>query len=212
MHKLMTIKIRSISTSSQMTFCCTVDVVTKPLPKNEKVRFPENRKKLLKIAEEDQLERSSSNFFTSDKNTAVAIKLREDKRADEVLRIMDQIKTPTARNIGIDGSRAVWLIALHNMEYRGLGRRVLKKMRQIYYRNPNEVFYPGIPYLADRLAIVSGKYSHDTKQLYGTQNWFVRDDKGKSKSGRYPIKDKVNLPKRLRKFGISDSKKCEHSV
>lgn len=141
---------------------------------------------------------------------------RDAARAQEVLNILKIIKTPSVKHIGLDGSRAVWLIALHNPDFKDIGPLVLRKMRALFYRNKEQVFYPGIPYLADRLMVGRRSFDHKAKQLYGTQRWVRRFDDGTSESGLFPIKDKKNLGLRRKKFGLvspapNQAKSCVHA-
>ncbi|HKR81419.1 MAG TPA: hypothetical protein VJR27_00255 [Candidatus Saccharimonadales bacterium] len=49
------------------------------------------------------------------------------ERARELLGLLKQIRTPSVRNIGLDGSKAAWLIAHHNIDYLDTGSIMLKK-------------------------------------------------------------------------------------
>jgi hypothetical protein len=127
-------------------------------------------------------------------------------RAREMLLLLEQIDVPSTRNIGLDGSRAVWLIALHNTDYMGAGETVLKKMRYLFYRDKNQVFYPGIPYLLDRLAVSRNNWGVTSKQMYGTQGYV--DSKGVKH--RFPISQPNKLAERRLRFGLGGVEECEH--
>lgn len=128
---------------------------------------------------------------------------RDKKRADELLVFLEQIRSPSARNIGLDGSRAAWLIAQHNPDHRGLASLMLRKMKYLYYKDKRQVYYRGIPYLVDRLMIHRQGWRRDAKQLYGTQGYF--DDHGRLHG--YPIIDPTHLLSRLYKFDL-DLRAC----
>lgn len=193
-------------------YCCVYDVITRKLPKQTTHKFSAERERLLRIMDEDQIDRASPEFFSTDIQTATEYTLRERARADELLKIIEQIKTPSKQNIGLDGSRAAWLIALHNYDYKNLGLVVLKKMRRLYYKDKNTVFYPGIPFLVDRI-MISKQSTIDPDnlplQLYGTQGIVMRS-KDRTISKQFPIIDSQNLIKRRNKFGLGVQSSCTH--
>lgn len=184
-------------------YCCTTDVVTRNLGKTDAVRYPVARKHLLQLMADDQAERISPSFYSNDRGVIAAVMKRDQKRASEMLRILKAIKSPSARNIGLDGSRAVWLIALHNPDYKDAARVVLYKMKLLFYRRRDQVFYPGIPYLVDRMMVYKDLLNHNTKQLYGTQRWARTLSDGSIESGMFPIIDSKNLTKRRNKFDLA---------
>jgi hypothetical protein len=193
------------------TFCCTVDVVTRPLARQKIYRFPEERQALLKLMAADQEVRANGLFFTNDSEVITRLQVEENARTDTMMKVLAKIRSPSARNIGLDGSRAVWLLALHNPAYKQAGPIVYKKMKSLYYRAKDQVFYPGIPYLADRLLIVANGNDHQTRQRYGTQRWRTVVDDGNTISGRFPIYDEKNLQNRLRRYDLELPRKCEHN-
>lgn len=194
-------------------FCCTTDVVTRALPLSGGVRYPGARKRLLELMKEDQRERSSRAFLATNHKTAVQIRAREDARAEEAFHLLREIKTPSAANVGLDGSRALWIIALHNCRHKSIGPIVLKKMQRLFYTNKNSVFYPGIPYLTDRAMLDSKLFDHSAKQRYGTQRWCTVFEDGTSKSGLFPVIDEAGLSQRRAKFGLATKGfgTCEHA-
>lgn len=178
---------------------------------NKKVRFPDLRARLIRIALEDQKVRKSPTFTANDQPTKDSYSRSDRCRAKEVLIILEIIKTPSVDNIGLDGSRAVWLIAQHNPDYKNLGEIVLRKMTKLYRKNKNQVYYKGIPYLTDRLMIFkqlaegvaienSRELNLHLKQLYGTQFWINPNGK--------QVKFKIIKPKKLqsrrREFGLTN--------
>jgi len=157
---------------------------------------------------EDQRDRYSQKL---DQPDFIKVMKNNDRlRMEEVLEILERIKTPSAKNIGLDGSRAVWLIAQHNWNYKEAGNLVLKKLRQIYYRDKSQVYYQGIPYLVDRMMVGSHLSRPDNdylpKQYYGTQGWCRRLDDGSYKFEWYPVKNPKALAGRRKKFGLPQRK------
>lgn len=194
-------------------YCCVTDVVTRPLELNNEVRYPVLRKRLLRLMQEDQHVRASDDFFATDLKTAKAITKGEITRIREVIKILSQIKTPSKRNIGLDGSRAIWLIALHNFNYNDAGRTVLKKMKYLYQRDKSQVFYPGIPFLVDRI-MVGSKLPFDPEklpfQLYGTQGFSQTLPNGSVRSTPFPIINKEKLAQRRERFDLKPQSPCSH--
>lgn len=194
-------------------YCCTVDLLTRKLPTPKNIRYPSARKKLLKLMAEDQADRKSGKFLVnpSEPDMAVVEGLvkRDNYRADVMAKLLLEIKMPSAINIGLDGSRAVWLIALHNIS-RDIQQSVLSKMQELYYKDKTQVFYPGIPYLEDRVMINSADSLKTAMQLYGTQGYQDRET-GQLKA--FPIVDPDNLAERRMEFGLSPSSasRCIHS-
>lgn len=178
---------------------------------SKKVLFPALQTRLIKIASEDQKARQSPKFVANDK-TFISDLLENDKRrADEVLEILEIIKTPSVNNIGLDGSRAVWLVAQHNADYKDLGKITLAKLTDLYRKDKNQVYYQGIPYLTDRLMILeqlskgiaakkTGELNLHVKQLYGTQYWINHE----GKKMRFAVVNPKSLQNRSREFGLAD--------
>lgn len=162
---------------------------------------------------DDQQERASAAFFSTDRKVAEAITHREIARIEEVLAIVGRIKTPSVRNVGLDGSRAIWLIALHNFTYKNSGRTVLKKMRHLFYRDKTQVFYPGIPYLTDRIMVGSVQPVDPENlphQLYGTQGLSMKLPDGTVRSEPFPITNMSKLVERRKKFDLEPITPCTH--
>ena len=192
-----------------MLYCCTVDVVERVLPIN-KVRYPLARQRLLELMESDQADRSKPWDISPDMTESEWSMLMEPDwaRAREMLLLLRQIRMPSARNIGLDGSRAIWIIALHNTDYLDAGEIVLKKMRYLFYKDKTQVFYPGIPYLVDRLAVSKNNWGEKSKQMYGTQGYV--DSNGAH--CRYPISQPSKLTERRLRYGLKTTEEeCEHS-
>lgn len=177
---------------------------------NKMVRFRKLRSCLIALAQEDQEARTSLQEHLDDATFQSKLKQADIQRAEETLEILGIIKTPSVRNIGLDGSRAVWLIAQHNAEYKNFGDIVLKKMRYLYRKDKSQVYYQGIPFLVDRLMILkqlsagvdSSKIDNlhlHIKQLYGTQ--FRTDSEGKLV--KFKVVNPTGLQERRSKFGLT---------
>lgn len=172
-----------------------------------RVKFPGLRRTLLRLESEDQAARASA-----DKILGKEIERQDKNHADQVLQILKIIGYPSAENVGLDGSRAIWLIAQHNCEYKNLGNDVLQKMLYLYKRDKDQVYYQGIPYLIDRLMILEhlskgapsesatgGTFS--AKQMYGTQYWSLSPGE---KGERFEVIDPQGLGDRRKEFGLGD--------
>ncbi|HEY5806140.1 MAG TPA: hypothetical protein VIS56_02010, partial [Candidatus Saccharimonadales bacterium] len=167
------------------------------------------RKRLLELAKSDQDDRGKERIIDQNMTEAAWVQLMESDwaRAREMLLLLEEIKLPSARHIGLDGSRAVWLIALHNVGYMDVGEIVLDRMKYLYHKDKSQVFYPGIPYLVDRLMVWKGEWQVAAKQLYGTQGYI--DNEGVKR--KFPVIDIAHLKDRRRKFELSSLGKCRHN-
>jgi len=181
----------------------STDTTTDKLTGNMNVKYPAVRKRLLKLMKEDQADRRPGKFWggdpsKSDPECMVEWLRRDQTRADKLLLFLEFIKVPSVHNIGLDGSRAAWLIAQHNPDYRNLGPIMLRKMKYLFYKDKNQVYYQGIPYLVDRLMLIRHNWQRTARQLYGTKGY--HDKQGQVRS--YPIIDRKNLLNRLKKFDL----------
>jgi hypothetical protein len=168
----------------------------------------------------DQHDRTSGKYWPNDpaklSNPELAQKLyqHDQQRTEKLMKILDIIKTPSVRNIGLDGSRAVWLLANHSPSAE-LTRLVLKKMQTLYYRDKSQVFYAGIPYLVDHLMLRAKSFAHEAKQLYGTRYYYIKYEGGAGVVGNFPIIDEAGLAARRRKFDLAPQPnylgRCQHS-
>lgn len=192
-------------------YCCIIDIVTRRLPLRGSVVFPSIRKKLLLLMEEDQEERLADSFYSDDPKVIAGITKREKARIKEVLSLLAEIKTPSVHNVGIDGSRAIWLIVLHNTDYKNAGKILLQKMKRLYYKDKHSVFYTGIPYLVDMVMLQKKQFDHTAKQLYGTRHWYTRHHNGTGERGSFPVISPRGLAARRQKFGLPPvPRKCKH--
>lgn len=188
-----------------------MDVVGRDLSPQFGVRYPKVRKRLLELMKEDQEDRLSGRFWSDptnpDSRLWEGLVARDNMRAIEMLKLLEQIKVLSARNIGLDGSRAVWVIAVHNMSH-DIQRLVLKKMRHLYYKDKGQVFYPGIPYIVDVLMVESAQSIEEARQLYGTRSYY--DSKGRERP--FKILRPETLNERRKKFGLGPYRgpNCPH--
>lgn len=172
------------------------------------IKYPLIRKRLLELAEKDQRDREPDKFYGENpgrpnQTLMGRVARRDQQRAAELLAFLEQIRSPSVRNIGLDGSRAAWLIAQHKPNYKDLGPLMLRKTKYLYYKDKSQVYYRGIPYLVDRLMIHRKGWRRDAKQLYGTQGYF--DEHGGLHG--FPIIDPAHLLDRLQKFDL-DLRAC----
>lgn len=161
------------------------------------IKYPEIRTRLLSLVDDDLTGRSK-NFSEVTSANFQAMISADRARADELLMILKEIKLPRIKYLGVDGAKAAWLIAQHNSSYKDVGKNMLERMRYILYRDKKDVFYPGIPYLVDRLMLERAQWKPEGKQLYGTQ--FFVDDTGNQVY--YPIINEKELCERLAKYGL----------
>ena len=198
-----------------MLYCCTIDVVGRVLPATDLIKYPEIRIKLLALMEEDQADRESDGLWSSkngfDEERIKDLIQRDNNRAKIMLDLLKEIKTPSVRNVGLDGSRAVWLIALHNTN-KELQKVVLSKMKYLYHKDRDQVFYPGIPYLVDIIMVESSTGIEKARQLYGTRGYY--DESGKTQI--FKVINEKELSNRRKIFGLSplsslSTKKIRHN-
>lgn len=193
-----------------MHFCCLTDIIQRKLPSSGSVRYPTERDALLLLMHEDQSTRNDIDFLKLPSATSEVLKQQESYRASTLKKILDHIETPSVQNIGMDGARAAWLIALHNCTMYDVGRRMLSQMQKLYINDRSQVFAPGIPYLTDRLMVIDGNFDHSTHQLYGTQRWRRLNSDNTITHGTFPIAQRSTLSERLREYSIDPNKRCRH--
>ncbi len=150
------------------------------------------------MASEDQADRRAwAEAGDNDVKVRELVAANDHKRATRVRQLLELIRNPAAANIGLDGSRALWLVTQHSDL--DLMLLVLKLFRHTYYRRRQNIFYQGIPYLSDRTRIIQGY-----KQRYGTQ-YFVGDD---NQSHRFPVTNPQLLKQRRLSFGLCVRGEC----
>ncbi|MEO8105019.1 MAG: hypothetical protein ABI602_01650 [Candidatus Saccharibacteria bacterium] len=168
----------------------------KPSPAD--VAFPRQREELLKLAFEDQLQAKGHSVggldLGSQQFKSVQITNDYHIRAHKMLEILDIVKAPTITNIGMDGSKAVSLLALHS--YLDLMKRVLVVFEQQFARDPAGIYFQAIPPLTDRITILESK-----SQSFGT-NWTIDQD---GKPFLITVKNFSDMNKRRAKYGLKPS-------
>lgn len=162
------------------------------------VAFPQHRDELIKLVEEDQSEirhhyqklKVLDSEAAKDKLNG-QLKMDCHARAKRMIDILHEIIEPSITNIGLDGSEAVSVLALHS--YLDEMKEVLAAYKAAYARDPNDVYKESIPSLTDRIMVFE-----EQTQLYGN-NWSL------DKDGRYfliPVKDFEHMNERRAKFGL----------
>ncbi len=163
-----------------------------------KVRYPQYQEELAKLVEEDQVEarghyqKLRALALESEKQTLSSqLKDHSHQRAERMMRILAEIKEPSISNVGISGSEAVSLLALHS--YLDEMKQVLVTYEAVFKRNPDNVYKESIPSLTDRIMVLEQR-----TQLYGN-NWSV------DKNGKFfliPVQDFEHMNERRAKFGL----------
>ena len=162
------------------------------------VKYPQYQEELVNLMDDDQAEilahYQKLKLLTSDNDKKV-LKANLDshchERASKMMQILDEIGEPSITNIGMSGSEAVSLLALHS--YLDEMKKVLAEYEAVYKRDPDDVYSESIPSLTDRIMV----FEHRT-QLYGN-NWSI------DKDGSYfmiPVEDFEHMNERRAKFGL----------
>ena len=162
------------------------------------VKYPQYQEELVNLMEDDQAEilahYQKLKLLTSD-NDKKELKANLDshchERVSKMIQILDEIGEPSITNIGMSGSEAVSLLALHS--YLDEMKKVLAEYEAVYKRDPDDVYSESIPSLTDRIMV----FEHRT-QLYGN-NWSI------DKDGNYfmiPVEDFEHMNERRAKFGL----------
>ncbi len=163
------------------------------------IKYPNIRKELLKLVEEEQ--RELTHVFNNSNKSMVNKKLDMamrncHKRSDHVIRILKNIKEPTVENIGQDGSGAVCTLVMHS--HLSLMKDVLHIYERLLEIDKDQIPLKYIPALVDRIKILETK-----KQLYGTQWMLDKNDN----PFLIEIIDFKSVNKRRREFGLNSIKK-----
>lgn len=179
------------------------------------VRFPRYRAELLSLAEADQQEIQAHSINTSDlsadRKRVADLQLAKNcqERGRKAMEILRRISAPTVKNIGLEGSQALALLALHS--YVAIMEDVLRKFEQEFVKEPSNIYKQAIPPLYDRIMILKTK-----NQLFGT-NWMtdenghpflisVKDFKGvnerRKQYGLRPVKRPVDLATGAKKYPL----------
>lgn len=168
-----------------------------------KVKFPAAKKELVNLEREDQAEvRGHSNVLkglsseSQKRRQSDLLARRCHARADTMLEILGEIKDPTIENIGLEGSKAVSLLALHS--YLDVMKKILSVYERNFQENPVNIYYQAIPSLTDRIMILERRI-----QLFGT-NWSVAKDE---KIFLIPVKDFATMNQRRARYGLKPTRR-----
>jgi len=140
-------------------------------------RYPNYRKELLKLENEDQSE-IRNNFHRISLIESEDLKQQEyeaiarkcHSRAHHAVEILEAIQDPNAENIGEDGVDALLLLIQHS--YLDIMKKVLPRVEAFVYKEKNSSAIQSIPSVRDRIMVLEAR-----KQIFGTQ-WFT-DKRGK---------------------------------
>ncbi|GAC1390981.1 MAG: hypothetical protein NVSMB46_02000 [Candidatus Saccharimonadales bacterium] len=167
------------------------------------IKYPHIKEELIALDEEDQKEIRHHYQHLQEASSVVEKKQLNDQlathchiRAHRMLVILDEIKKPTTDNIGVEGSQAVSLLALH--AYVPVMKKVLAIYERIYKTDPTSIYYQAIPPLTDRIMILEQRL-----QKFGT-NWCM------DKNGKLflvPVTDFAHVNKRRREYGLDPIKR-----
>jgi len=105
----------------------------------------------------------------SQEKTHDTVMLRCHERSHELLKIINKIKYPSIRAVGVQGSEAVLTLAMHS--YLDVMEKIVAIFDNLVLENPESVSLQYLPALKDRIHVI--KYG---RQLYGTQ-WTLGEDK-----------------------------------
>lgn len=162
------------------------------------VKFPDFRKELIAMADEDQAELRGNLHRVNSIKSKVKKQEELDKlflnchiRAKRMLEILEEIREPSISNIGTDGCEALLLITQHS--YLSAMKRVLQAFRKQLNKDPASVPTRYLPALIDRIMVLE-----ERKQKYGTQ-WSVTED---NVPILIPVEDFDNMNKRRSKYGL----------
>lgn len=170
---------------------------------SDTVKFPDIRKELMQLEEQDQKEIRGHYKILQAVRSEAEKRRKSDLlakhchvRAYRMLEILEEIKVPTIENIGLEGSKTVSLLALHS--YLDIMRKVLDKYKTIYKKNPEKIYGQAIPPLTDRIMILEHRM-----QLFGT-NWSM------DKDGNFfliPVKKFAAMNQRRVQYGLEPARK-----
>ncbi|MBI2618185.1 hypothetical protein HYW58_01910 [Candidatus Kaiserbacteria bacterium] len=139
----------------------------------------------------------------------IAGKVRWDKRVDKrnttwLKRVMKQYGFPMISLVGKKASHGAWLLIQHADHDLRFQKKVLATLNEIYKKDKKEINPADIAYLTDRILV------HEKKpQVFGTQ--FTRKSE-KEEFKSFPIKNKRNVDKRRKKYGLSSLDENERRI
>lgn len=138
------------------------------------MKYPDYAAELAELLRADQTEKRKvgQSYFHADKQTLETLKIalrqhtrERTKRMSEILDIVDE---PSISNLGIEGTRAISVLAVHDP---AVLDKVLAAFVALYQKNRNDTYYQAIPSMTDLSLILAGK-----PQRFGTQ-WLFDEHK-----------------------------------
>ncbi len=167
------------------------------------MRYPQLSEELVAILEQDQHEiREHSKLYKrspKSPNVEASRKKLTERSAQRMLRLLEilqEIGETTLTNIGIDGSEAVVVIALH-ARYSDM-KKVLEAFEAVYNKSSGDVYLEGIPALTDRVLMLERK-----KQKFGSQWLMAADDT----FFLYPVEDFQHMNERRAAYGLDNARR-----
>lgn len=133
--------------------------------------YPNQAKELLKLLQEDQVEKKAVGKLYFSNDTAqldtkwTHLETHTKARTRRMLKILDNIGRPSLTNHGEGAAQAVSILAVHD-DFAVLDR-VLSTFNEIYMQNRNDCYYQAIPSMTDRWLILQRR-----PQRFGTQWMF----------------------------------------
>lgn len=132
-------------------------------------RYKEYAQELEKMLHDDQKEWKAfwSEYFDKQNGPDFEkefdhIRNAQSGRSARMLTILDAIKQPSISNVGMKGSQAISILALHDKL--GVLRKVLSSFESLYIENREDSYHQAIPSMKDRVRILERK-----PQIFGTQ-------------------------------------------
>lgn len=129
----------------------------------------------------------------------IARKVRWDKQIDRkntdwLKKVIARYGWPTISLVGKKASYGAWLLVQHADHDLQFQKKVLKMLNEIHRKNKKDLNSENIAYLTDRVLVYEKK-----QQVFGTQ---FRRKNEKAKFEPRPIKDKKNVNKRRKAYGL----------
>lgn len=168
------------------------DLLNLELSPSRNIHFPLEREVLMALFHEDIVDRSTLPVPPGDTEWQ-ALKGRDEQRSETLSSIVEKIISPSVANIDADGSRAVWLITQHSPT-RLIGI-MLNKYKNAYFRDHRTVFHQGIPFMADRLRVLTSQ-----PQIYGTQHYLNSENQ----VNLYPVWGFESVNARRKLYGLGN--------
>jgi hypothetical protein len=162
----------------------------KNIEQKEMIEFPEIAEEILRMKEADQ------NMRKQDFETGEGWDDEVDASNTEAMRnIIKEIGWPTKSKVGVEASRAAWLLVQHADHNTLFQEECLRLMKE---QSLGEVDPRDMAYLEDRILVHT-----ERKQRYGTQFGETRDESGKLIAyGPRPIDDEEHIDERRAEVGL----------